>query len=59
MSKAFDTVKRDTLLKKLENILNEDELHLLSILTNKPTIKVKVNKDYGETFETNLGIMQG
>ena len=59
MSKAFDTVKRDTLLKKLENILNQDELHLLSILTNRPTIKVKVNKEYGETFQTNLGIMQG
>ena len=57
--KSLHTVKRDTLLKKLENIVNEDELHLLSILTNKPTIKVKVNKDYGETFETNLGIMLG
>ena len=44
MSKAFDTVKRDTLLTKLETILNLDELHLLSILTNKQTNNKSKNK---------------
>ena len=59
MSKAFDTVKRDILMKNLEKILNPDELHILSILTNKPALKVKVDKEYGEAFQTSLGIMQG
>ena len=59
MSKAFDTVLRDKLLEHLEQILNPDELHLLSILTNRPTLRVRVNKAEGEIFETTLGIMQG
>ena len=59
MSKAFDTVRRDTLFERLEQILQPDELHLLSILTNRPTIRVRVNEEFGETFETYLGIMQG
>ena len=43
----------------LEQILNPDELHLLSILTNTPNIYVKVGKDLGRLFVTLLGIMQG
>ena len=35
MSKAFDTVNRKLLLQKLEQILQPDELHMLSILTNR------------------------
>ena len=59
MSKAFDTVKRDTLMKNLETILKPDVLHILSILTNKPALKVRVDKEHGEAFQTSLGIMQG
>ena len=59
MSKAFDTVKRDKLFEHLENILKPDELHLLSIITNRPTLRVKVNQEKGSPFETYLGIMQG
>ncbi len=59
MSKAFDTVRRDTLFERLEKILQPDELHLLSILTNRPTIRIRINEEFGETFETYLGIMQG
>ena len=59
MSKAFDTVLRDKLFQKLATILEADELHLLGILTNRPTLKVRVNKEEGEAFETYLGIMQG
>ena len=59
MSKAFDTVLRDKLLEHLEKILNQDELHLLSLLTNRPTLKVKLEESEGEPFETYMGIMQG
>ena len=59
MSKAFDRVNWKTLFEKLETILEPDELHLLSILTRTPKIKVKVNKKFGTLFETLIGIMQG
>ena len=36
-----------------------DELHILSILTNRPTLRVRVDQTEGESFETYLGIMQG
>ena len=44
LSKAFDTVDRNTLFLLLEEILNEDEMHLIYILTAEPKIKVKVGK---------------
>ena len=47
LSKAFDTVKRGLLFNELENILQPDEIHALSMLTNTPSIKVKVNNSYG------------
>ncbi len=58
MSKAFDTVRRDTLFERLEKILQPDELHLLSILTNRPTIRIRRNEEFGETFKTYHGIIQ-
>ena len=59
MSKAFDTVDRKTLFKYLEEILEADELHLLSMLTRNPQIAIKVNGQLGEKFETLIGFMQG
>ena len=59
MSKAFDTVNRNILFSRLETILENDELHLLYILTMNPKLKVRVDETYGETFLTTLGIMQG
>ena len=59
MSKAFDTVNRKILLKDLEQILNKDELHLLSKITNKPKLKVKLEGQQGQAFQTYQGIMQG
>ena len=58
MSKAFDTVDRK-LFKYLEEILEADELHLLSILTRNPQIAIKVNEKLCEKFEILVGIMQG
>ena len=59
MSKAFDTVNRRTLFEHLERILNPDELHLLSVITNLTKIKIKVNNAIGEMFVALIGIMQG
>lgn len=59
MSKAFDTVDREILLTDLEEILTADELHLLSLITNRPELKIKLEDQTGETFQTYQGIMQG
>ena len=59
MSKAFDTVNRKKLFEHLERILEADELHILSIITNFIKVKVKVNSTYGKIFVTLIGIMQG
>ena len=32
MSKAFDSIQRNTLIEDLKNVLNQDKLHLMQIL---------------------------
>ena len=59
MSKAFDTVNRNTLFQHLEEILEDDELYILHRLTNNPQLSVKIGDTTGELFTTTLGIMQG
>ena len=57
MSKAFDTVDRKKLFEELDDMLEGDELHLLSKITNQPELKVKLRNTLGESFKTNTGIM--
>ena len=59
MSKAFDTVNRNILFNTLEGILLPEELHLLHLLTNNVKLKVRVDCEYSDEFETIIGIMQG
>ena len=59
MSKAFDTVNRRKLILELQKSLQPDELHPLSILTNRPNISIHLDGETGETFHTNVGICQG
>ena len=59
MSKAFDTVNRRILLQDLKSTLDPDEVHLLSILTNRPNISIFLDGEAGEGFDTNVGICQG
>ena len=59
MSKAFDTVNRNTLFDHLEDILEDDELYILHRLTNNPQLTVKINNTTGPLFTTTMGIMQG
>ena len=59
MSKAFDTVNRKLLFEELQEVLDADEMYLISVLTNRPKIQVKVGNSIGESFDTLVGIMQG
>ena len=59
MSKAFDTVNRKKLMLDLQKLLDPDEVHLLSIITNRPLLSVTLNGDTGQEFPTYVGICQG
>ena len=50
MSKAFDTVDRELLFNHLEKILELDELHIMSRLSNHPQIKVRVGTEHAQQF---------
>ena len=56
MSKAFDTVNRKTLMLELQDVLQPDEIHLLTLLTNRPKLQITLNGDTGEEFPTFVGI---
>ena len=47
MSKAFDTVGRGELLRDLQEILEPDELHMMSLLIKDVNLRVKVGKEKG------------
>ena len=59
MSKAFGSVKRMHLMNDLNEILEEDELHIIKILLNHVSLMVKNNKIVENIFETSTGIPQG
>ena len=59
MSKAFDTVKRNTLFEDLRHIVDEDELHMLSILIKDVHLQVRCGQTLGDIFTTNIGVPQG
>ena len=48
MSKAFDTVQRKSLFNELQEILPEDELHMLYMLINDVNLKVRYGKTTGD-----------
>ena len=59
MSKAFDTVQRGTLFEDLKTILNDDELHMISILLKDVQLAIRCGKETGDPFTTNIGVPQG
>ena len=59
MSKAFDTVERATLINDIQEILEPEEVHLISVLVKDVKLQVKCEKNIGDTFETNTGVPQG
>ena len=47
MSKAFNTVKRATIMKDLSEVLDPDELHMFYIQLKDVTIQVRCWEKFG------------
>ena len=48
MSKAFDTVKRSVLIEDLRDILDEGEIHMISLMIKEVKLQVRCKKDTSE-----------
>ncbi len=59
MSKAFDTVQKDSLLQQLKSILDDDEIHIMKILLKEVKLVLRMGKHRGEEINTNIGVPQG
>lgn len=60
MSRAFDTIRRSTVLEVLQQAnCNEDELRLVRLLLTNTKLKVRVKQEYSAEFETSIGSPQG
>ena len=59
ISKAFDTVCRSKLHTDLQEVLEPDEMHMMTVLISDVVLTVKVGKELGEQIKTEVGIAQG
>ena len=59
MSRAFDTIQRGSVIEYLKEIINPDELHLVSLLIKDVKLQVKCDNFIGREFTTNIGSPQG
>ncbi|GFS10187.1 group II intron reverse transcriptase/maturase [Elysia marginata] len=60
MSAAFDTINRETLLKILEDIVNEDEHRIIRFLLSNTIIDTKIiGATVKKPFFSNIGTPQG
>ncbi|GFR77136.1 RNA-directed DNA polymerase (Reverse transcriptase) [Elysia marginata] len=60
MSAAFDTINRETLLKILEDIVNEDEHKIIRFLLGNTIIDTKIiGATEKKPFFSNVGTPQG
>ena len=60
MSRAFDTVKRDTIMRVLEDAgCSEDDMRLVQYLLSNTNLRVRVKSSLSEEFESLLGAFQG
>ena len=59
MSRAFDTIQRGSVIEHLREIIEPDELHLISLLIKDVTLRVKCDNHIGRKFVTNVGSPQG
>ena len=56
VSKAFDTANQNTLLEKLETILDESEMRMVYLLIRNVKLKVRVGRTLEEEILTNFGV---
>ena len=59
LSKAFDTIKRDTLLTVLEAFLSDDDVRLIRVLISNTRLRVRLGRCQSESFATTKGTPQG
>ena len=60
MSRAFDTVKRTTIIDLLQEAgCSTDDIRLVQYLLSNTQLKVRVNNTLSEEFESLLGAFQG
>ena len=59
MSKAFDNIRRETLIEDLKSVLNCDELFLVNILLKDIQLSIKLKNKVGEFFPSTIGSPQG
>ena len=59
MSSTFDIIYRDELLKIVEELLDEDDMRILSTLLAEATLGVKVENAQSTTIESNIASPQG
>lgn len=58
MSKAFDTVRQNSLLEDLKRVPESDELHMVKVLLTEVKLAVKIDNSIGPHFNTNVGTAQ-
>ena len=60
MSRAYDTIRRDTVLNLLEDAgCTSDDIRLVAFLLRDTSLKIKINKNESIPFLTTLGSAQG
>ena len=59
MSRVFDTIRRDKLLTVLETFVNDSELRIIRMLLADTTLKPRLKRGKGSTFDTTIGTPQG
>ena len=59
MSAAFDTIKREELLKILSKVVGDDELRMIRLLLSDTTLDIKMNGVTTTKFPSNIGSPQG
>ena len=58
MSKAFDNIRRSTLIEQLESTIDQDELHIMKKML-EVSLVVRSGQSISEPFNTDTGAPQG
>ena len=59
MSKAFDTVNKETPVEDLRTTMDPDELYMIKVLLEGVQLCVRRGRETGERFTTNIGVPGG
>ncbi|XP_029657695.1 uncharacterized protein LOC115231953 [Octopus sinensis] len=59
MSRAFDSIHRDLLMRVLRSFLDEDAIRMIQVLLAKTDLTVRLGTTSSRSFPTNVGTPQG